>query len=443
MSPHLAYQQSLSYLFSLQKFGVKLGLSNIEALMEGLGNPHRQYPSVLIGGTNGKGSTAAFLDSILRNSGYHVGLYTSPHLLDFRERIRVDGIPIPERDVIEGTDRLSRLIALLMARKSSDALRLSHHPTFFEVATALAFDAFARAGINVAVIEVGMGGRYDATNVVNPLLSIITNVDLDHQEYLGGDLTQIALEKSGIIKDGGCVISGVAFPEAAEVVQRIAAERGARILTLGTDVTWEVLQTGWSGQEISIRGTKGSYPNAKVALLGRHQAANAAAAVAAAEILQDQGIQLTREAIYQGLAKARWPGRMQVVDRRPLIVVDSAHNPAGARILSSAVRELDAYRRLYLVFGVLKDKDWRQMLELLGPLADQILLTTPPSERAADPFFLREELSERYAGIEVRREVEEAIGLARSLAEAEDAILVAGSIFTAAEALRVLKVQDR
>jgi dihydrofolate synthase/folylpolyglutamate synthase len=440
VSSHPGYQQSLSYLFSLQKFGVKLGLSNIEALMEGLGNPHLRYPSILIGGTNGKGSTAAFLDSILREAGFCVGLYTSPHLLDFRERIRVDGVPVGEGQIVEGMDHLSRLISSLMVREPSAPLRLSCHPTFFEVSTALAFDTFAKRGVEVAVVEVGMGGRYDATNILHPLFSIITNVDLDHQEYLGGDLRQIAVEKAGIIKDGGGVVSGVSRPEAAEVIRRIAREREARIYNLGTDVTWRVHRTGWDGQEISIQGLKAAYPYLKIHLLGGHQAANAAAAVAAAELFQDQGFRIAQEAISEGLAKARWPGRMQVVNRHPLIVVDSAHNPAGAQILSRAMLDLDDYRRLYLVFGVLRDKNWREMLELLGSLADEIILTEPPSERAADPYFLKEELTGKVGRMEVRKDIGEAIHLAKSLAQAEDVILITGSIFTAAEALRALGV---
>ena len=441
MSSHPRYQQSLACLFSLQKFGVKLGLSNIEALMQGLRNPHLRYPSILIGGTNGKGSTAAFLDFILRSSGLRVGLYTSPHLLDFRERIRVNGIPMEEGEFVEGTDRLSRLISSLMIQESSAPLRLSCHPTFFEVSTALAFDYFANRGVDVAVVEVGMGGRYDATNILHPVLSIITNVDLDHQEYLGGDLRQIALEKAGIIKDQGQVISGVAHPEAAEVIQRIARERGARIYNLGEDITWQVAETTWNGQEISIQGLKDAYSHLKIRLLGGHLAANAAAAVAAAELLQDQGFPVSQDAISEGLAKSCWPGRMQVVNRQPLIVVDSAHNPAGAQILFRAMKDLDHYCRLYLVFGVLRDKNWREMLELLGPLADAIILAEPPSERAADPLWLKEELGMRFDRMEVRKEIGEAIHLAKSLAQAEDAILVAGSIFTAAEALRALGVE--
>ncbi|MDH7498824.1 MAG: folylpolyglutamate synthase/dihydrofolate synthase family protein [candidate division NC10 bacterium] len=434
------YQETLSYLFSLQKLGIKLGLSNMEALMGEMGNPHLQYPSVLIGGTNGKGSTAAFLDSILREAGYRVGLYTSPHLLDFRERIRVQGTAISEEEIIEGVERLRRFISALMSREPSHALRLSCHPTFFEVSTALAFHYFAERKVDIAVVEVGMGGRYDATNLAPSCLSIITNVDWDHQEYLGNQLRQIALEKAGIIKEGGWVVSGAQHPEAEEVIRQIAGERGATICRLGEDVTWEAHEANWQGQWVSIRGRAASYPRLKIQLLGGHQTQNAAAAVAAAEILREQGFEMTCEDIGEGLARALWPGRMQVVSRRPLIVVDSAHNPAGARVLSQSFLHLDGYHRLYLVFGVLADKDWRSMLEVLGPLAGKIILCRPPSERTADPFSLREEFKERFPGIEVCPEVAQAISRARSLASAEDAILVAGSIFTAAEALRALEV---
>ena len=441
MNLHSEYPRTLSYLFSLQKFGIKLGLSNMEALMGALGDPHLQYPSILIGGTNGKGSTAAFLDSILRESGYCVGLYTSPHLLDFRERIRIDGKPIAEGEVVEGVSRLRSIISTLMRREPSAAFRLLCHPTFFEVCTALAFHYFAQRKVQIALVEVGMGGRYDATNLARCRLSIITNVDWDHQEYLGNQLGQIAREKAGIIKEGGRVISGVTRPEAFEVIRRIALERGARLYRLGTDIIWEAHEATWGGQQISIKGLNDTYSELKIPLLGRHQAANAAAAAAAAEILQGLGFQITKENIAQGLAKAHWQGRMEVVSYRPLIVIDSAHNPAGAQVLARAMWDLDGYRRLYLVFGVLRDKDWKVMLEVLGPLAERIILCRPPSERAANPFLLREELSGRFQRIEVREGVGEAISFAKSLARAEDAILIAGSIFTAAEALRALEVK--
>lgn len=441
MSSHPAYHQSLSYLFSLQKFGVKLGLTNMEALMGALGNPHLRFPSVLIGGTNGKGSTAAFLDSILRESGYRVGLYTSPHLLDFRERIRLNGGIITENELVEGTVRLRSLISSLMDQDSSPPLRLAFHPTFFEVTTALAFDCFAAREVEMAVVEVGMGGRYDATNILPPLLSVITNVELDHQEYLGESLSQIALEKAGIIKEGGWIISGASHPESAEVIQRTAAERGARVCRLGEEVTWQIHRSTWEGQRISIQGRGAFYPQMEIGLLGRHQAANAAAAVAAAEILKGQGFHINEEDIAHGLAKAHWPGRMQVVGRRPLILIDSAHNPAGAQILSQALLDLNRYRRLFLVFGVLRDKDWSRMLEVLGPLATELILTKAPSQRAADPHWVKEELGKRFERVTVQEEIGEAISLAKSMAQAEDLILIAGSIFTAAEALRTLQVK--
>jgi dihydrofolate synthase/folylpolyglutamate synthase len=351
------------------------------------------------------------------------------------------GVPITEAEMVEGVNSLRDLIADLMSRESSALPRLLCHPTFFEVSTALAFRHFAESGAEVAILEVGMGGRYDATNVAPSRVSVITNVDWDHQEYLGNQLRQIALEKAGIIKEGGWLISGAIHPEALPVIEQMAREREARLFTLGKDITWRVHEATWQGQEISIKGRNATYPRARMEMLGAHQGANAAAAVGAAEVLQEQGFGITREHIYQGLAKARWPGRMQVVGHRPLMLVDSAHNPAGAQVLARAISRLGGYRRLFLVFGVLQDKDWRSMLGVLGPLAEKIILCRAPSERAADPFALREELKEGGVQIEVREEVAEAISLAKSMAEAEDAILIAGSLFTAAAALGALGVQ--
>lgn len=438
MKTHLDYPGALSYLLSLQKFGIKLGLSNIGLLLQALGSPHLRFPSVLIGGTNGKGSTAAFLDSILRQAGYRVGLYTSPHLLDFRERIRVNGEIIPEEEVVKGVNSIRDHIATLLAPRPSSAPRLPFHPTFFEITTALAFHHFAREKVDLAVVEVGMGGRYDATNVLPSQVSVITNVDWDHQEYLGKDLSQIAAEKAGIIKEGGWLISGVDHPEAREIVDRMAAEKGARTLYLGRHIHYRFHSSSWNGQEISLQGFRATYPQLKIGLLGGHQASNAALAVGAAEVLTELGIPVGKDHIYAGLAQARWPARMQIVGNRPLLLVDSAHNPGGARALAETVRQLGAPGRLFLVFGVLEDKDWRSMLEILAPLAEGIILCRPPSERAADPYHLKGELAGRFSRIEVQPEVAEAIFRARSQATSGDTILIAGSLFTAAAALKAL-----
>jgi dihydrofolate synthase/folylpolyglutamate synthase len=437
----MTYTEATEFLFSLRRFGWRLGLETIQHLLDLLGNPERSVPSAHIGGTNGKGSTAAMLAAILQAAGHRTGLYTSPHLLDFTERIRVNGRPIGEAEVTHLTAQLKELCAAHFPHCPTPhpALDRLTHPTFFELTTAMAFQFFRQEATEVAVLEVGLGGRFDATNVITPQVSVVTNVSLEHQEYLGRTLPEIAGEKAGIVKPGVPVVTATRG-EGYEVVRQAAAERGAPLIPIQEAYTWTIRESGLAGQAFDLAGPARRYAGLRIPLAGRHQTENAVAAIAAAEALETQGFHVGEAAIRHGLEQARWPGRLQIVSDRPRILLDGAHNPAGAQALAAFVGEhRSTLNRLILVFGVLRDKDWEAMLAPLGHLADQTILTHPPADRGADPHELV--AADRYCPkVEIATDPREGVALARSVAHPEDTILVTGSLYTVAAALRALGV---
>jgi dihydrofolate synthase/folylpolyglutamate synthase len=453
---HVIYSQAIAYLYGLQRFGVKLGLESIARLLQAVGDPHRRFPSILIGGTNGKGSTAAFLASILQAAGYRIGLYTSPHLLDFTERIRVDGQGISSIEVARLTDELRSIVADLfpaprtphlvprtsdLAPRTSDPTpRTSSHPTFFEVTTALAFLHFARTEVDFAVIEVGLGGRFDATNILDPEVAVITNIALEHQEYLGRTLGAIAAEKAGIVRKGSHVVTAADSPEALAVIAGACRAQGATLLDIRDACDWQISRSDLSEQRFILAQAGEPTGEFTIRLLGRHQVTNAATAIAAARLLRARGAHIPEGSIREGLRLTRWPGRLQLFPGHPLVILDAAHNPAGAKALRGFLEEQQFAGRLILVFGVLKDKDWTAMLQELGPLARRVILTRPESDRAADPRGLVE--AERFcAKLEILEDVPEAITLARAVAEPQDVIVVTGSLFIISAALRTLGEQ--
>jgi dihydrofolate synthase/folylpolyglutamate synthase len=437
----VTYAQATEFLFGLRRFGWRLGLETVERLLALLGNPQARVPSIHIGGTNGKGSTAAMLAAVLQAAGYCTGLYTSPHLLDFTERIRVSGAPIGADEVTRLTEELRDLCVAhfapqLIPNPPTDRLP---HPTFFELTTAMAFLQFVRQGVEAAVIEVGLGGRFDATNVLIPQVAVVTNVSLEHQEYLGRTLPEIAMEKAGIIKASVPIVTATRG-EGFEVIRRTADDRKAPLVNVHEAYAYAIRESGLAGQTLDLAGPVRRYAALRIPLAGRHQAENAVTAVAAAEVLEGLGFHLGEAAIRWGLSQARWPGRLQIVSDRPRIILDGAHNPAGAQALAAFLEEhRSALNRLIMVFGVLRDKDWQAMLASLGPLADRTILTHPPADRGADPHDLL--MADRYcAKVEITADPGEGLALARTAAEPEDTILVTGSLYTVAAALRSLDV---
>jgi dihydrofolate synthase/folylpolyglutamate synthase len=396
-----------------------MDLSPARALLDAVGRPYERYPVLHVGGTNGKGSTAAILASILREAGHTVGLYTSPHLVDFTERIRLNGEPVSSDDVVS-------LAEELRARIPVDV-----DPTFFEFTTAMAFLAFARARVDVAVIEVGMGGRLDATNVVRPLVSVVTNVDLDHQRYLGDSVAAIAREKAGIIKPGVPVVTAASGTALAVLEERARAD-GAPLTVVGRDVRVE----GDSPAVFSYRGVAGRIDNLTCPLLGRHQLTNAATALAAAELARAGGLSIPVEAIRHGVARVRWEGRLEVIRSRPRMVVDGAHNAAGAAALAeflAAERAAGRIRRLIVVFGILADKDLPAIIARVGALADEVVLTEPSYHRAAPIDTLREAASSLSASIRVAPTVADALADVEARLRPDDWCVVTGSLYTVGE----------
>ncbi len=431
----MAFQDTIEYLFGLQKYGIKFGLANSERLMELLGDPHLRFRSVHIAGTNGKGSTAAFLDSMLRAAGYRVGLYTSPHLVSFTERIRINGKPVSEQQVVDLAERVRQCYANLSSTSGQGGMS----PTFFEVTTAMAFTCFAESSVDIAVIETGMGGRFDSTNVITPLVSVITNIDLEHTEFLGTTLEAIAGEKAGIIKPAVPVVTGAVQPEAVAVLEAEATLKRARLYRMSKDFGPERISPGiFSG--FDYRGIAVRHSGLRTGLSGKHQVLNASLALSAVECLATSGVLVPEEALRSGLASTTWPGRLEQVSSRPDIYLDGAHNPASAAILADALAELKrGHGRLILVIGILRDKDYRAIIERLVPLADVVVVTRPQYARAMDVAALAGEVRMFHAEVVTADSIAEAIDQARSAAAARDLIVVTGSLYTVGDARAIFQ----
>ncbi len=438
MSPDTSYRETIEYLYALQKYGIKLALSNSVALMEIMGNPHRKFPSVHIAGTNGKGSTSAFIASMLGASGRRVGLYTSPHLIDFTERIRINNVPITEAKTVD----LARRVRSGYHRHLSGGSALN--PTFFEVTTAMAFTCFAEEGVDIAVIETGMGGRLDATNVITPLVSVITNIDLEHTEFLGNTIEQIAAEKAGIIKPGVPVVTGVSQPGVIRTIESEAAARRAPVFRLGKDFHAAPGSTERGGQRFDYRGLKANYERLAITMLGKYQVDNASLALAAIECMRGAGIPVEDAALRRGLEQAQWEGRLERVSQKPDLYLDGAHNPASARMLAGAVSEMRrSYRRLVLVLGILGDKDYRGIIAELAPLADHVIVTRAEYSRAMDLAELAAEVRTAHPSVETAETVGKAIAKARAEADPDDLVVITGSLYVVGEARAVIVECDR
>ena len=395
---------ALTYLFSLEQFGIKFGLDSIRALLARLGNPDHAFRSIHVAGTNGKGSVTAMVDTVLRRAGHSSARYTSPHLVDLSERFVINGQPVAAGEMRRAASDVQHAIEGAIA----DGI-LSAKPTFFEATTAMAFDMFRHAGVEFAVIEVGLGGRLDSTNVIDPIVTAITSIDFDHQQYLGNTLAEIAGEKAGIIKPGIPVVVGDVVPEAFAVIDAIARERHAEL----------------------IRATEGGrdYGPIRLGLRGAHQEANAKVAMRVLETLERTGVAIPASAIVDGLTTVTWPGRLEhrtLKDGRE-IILDAAHNPAGAAALASYLHSLGGPKPT-LVFGAMRDKDLNGMLTVLLPAFGRMIVTRPSNARAADP----EELAARIRALFPALPVEVVASPGAAVAAASTTsplVVVAGSIF--------------
>jgi len=430
------FQEAEAYLDKRARFGIKPSLDRIRILCSKLGDPQLKFPSIHITGTNGKTSTAYMISSIQEVGGARVGRFTSPHLQSVTERICINGRTISERDFAAYMEKMIPAVEET-DRETGDPL------TYFEVNAAQAFLYFAERKVDVAVVEVGLGGRWDATNLVDSQVQVITGVSLDHAAELGGTIEKVAFEKAGIIKPGGRVISAARDPSVLEVIERSCEEKGSDLKLMGRDfqllyqLTYGI-DSGKVGQAVGIRGLLREYPELFLPLLGEHQAFNAACAVAACEAYAGNIRALSSTEVEAGLRRVRSPGRLEVVSLDPLVLLDGAHNPEGAGRLASVISNDLDYDRLILVVGILEDKDIKGMLDVLVPLASTVVVTRSEYERAAPVRTVRRIIENMGYECVVVENVAEAVKFARTLAAVSDMVCVTGSLYTVGEAREAL-----
>ena len=432
----------------------KFDLEHMRVLLAALDNPERRTPAVLIAGTNGKGSTAATLASILQAAGLRTGLYTSPHLVRINERIQLNGAAIPDDEFALVHDLVERTAERLVSEGE-----LPWHPSFFEMLTAMAFEYFSRRKVDIAVLEVGMGGRLDATNVIEPRVSVITDISLDHQRFLGDTVAEIAREKAGIIRPGGVVVTLPQQPQANDVIGNTILDVGARGISAvpyvppvspasesylarkSRALTAESAERFISRYLLQVMGKE---ILVETPLIGRHQLRNVALAIAAAEELHRQGFAISADAIERGIRETQWPGRFQVIlahGDSPEYVLDVAHNPDGAWALRSTLSAVYGERPFTLIFGAMQDKDIRHVAEILFPLAQRVIATRADNPRAASPEQIREAAARISVAIEDADNVPLALARAKALTGANGLVVITGSIYIVGEAMRELGVR--
>jgi dihydrofolate synthase/folylpolyglutamate synthase len=412
------YKQSIDYLYGLQKYGIKFGLNCTKNLLERAGNPHHRLRFIHIAGTNGKGSTAAILSRILRHHGVKTGLYTSPHLVRFTERFRLN-------DEEVSAQRMLQVFEKIRARLDGNP-----PPTFFEMVTAMAFLYFAEEQADLVIAETGLGGRLDATNVISPEVCVITNIGFDHQGFLGSTLSSIAHEKAGIIKKGAPVVTGALQPVVQGILKTTCMNNAAPLYRFKSDFR---VRRNCDGS-FQYQGIQRRLPSLNLNLMGPHQVGNAALALATLEIIEQKHlVSLCPELIEQAMREVKWPARLEVLETNPTILLDGAHNPQGAESLRSALKESFTYRRLHLVMGIMADKDIMGILRRLLPMAETAIFTRPRYSRGANPDDIRKMARPYIQKYYVIPEAASAIQEARNLAGPDDLICITGSLYFAGE----------
>ncbi len=425
------YQQTTEYLFALQRFGSKLDLTNITKLLELVGNPQREFKSIHIGGTSGKFSVVQMTAAILQTSGYKVGTFISPHLSRYSERFCIDGVEIDEDAIIVLAGRLK------VAAEKMTGLPDYRHPTFFEMSTALAFLYFAKQEVDIAVVEVGLGGRLDATNVLESLVSVVTHVDLEHTHVLGETVEKIAGEKAGIIKEGGVLVTGEQDERVLQVFAKVCQKRDAKMLALGKDFTVKIGKQDLRGQEFFLKFA-GQRHDLSIPLLGDVQIKNAALAVTTALALRDKGFKITEKSIKVGLKTVKCPGRLEIVQKNPYIVLDCAKDPGAMLELQRAVEKLFDFDKLILVMAVSDDKNIGEMVKNITPIMDMVIITKHGvKERALDPEVIKAEFAKNDIEAVISNNVGKAIKEAKKQADPNDLILITGSVFAVGEAREI------
>lgn len=412
------YDEAIEYIHGTQKFGSKLGLHNIGILLGLMGNPQKKLKFVHVAGTNGKGSTTAFIGSILMEAGYKTGIYTSPYIQRFTERITIGNKEIAKDELAEITSFVKANVEKMLAMGEN-------HPTEFELVTAIAFEYYFRKSCDVVVLEVGLGGRFDSTNIIDtPDVAVITTISYDHTDRLGKTLPEIAFEKAGIIKSGGDVVIYAQSSEVEQVFERVCSERSASFhRTNFSRLTLH--EFGIDGQTFSF----GGYENLRIGLLGEHQIRNAAVAVKTAEVLKSRGYHITEDHLRMGLLKTKWPGRIEVLSRDPLFIIDGAHNPEGAAMLRKALDEYFPGKPVTFIMGVLTDKDYISMMKIVLPGCKRLVAITTDSPRALSAVELAKSASSYCKNIQISDTIERAVSMCMESASAEDVICAFGSLY--------------
>jgi dihydrofolate synthase/folylpolyglutamate synthase len=420
------YQETVSFLCSLERFGILLGLENISQLLEQLGNPQKTFPVVHVAGSNGKGSTASFITEILRAAGLKTALYTSPHLNDFRERIRLDGAFVSREAIIAATEKIRPLYN-------------PERTTFFELTTAVAFECMADFKPDMAIIEVGLGGRLDATNTVDPVVTVITDISREHEDYLGVGFKSVAREKAGIIKAGVPLITGASRHDAREVILETARNLSAPVKEFGHDFRGVRTQA----DAFTYRSQRLTLDGLTLSMSGSHQIKNASVAIAVIEELIELGRSIPVEAIRAGIANTRFSGRFELVSRHPDIVIDGAHTPEGMRLLKSTLRQLYPGVRPLLLLGMLGDKNYEQLVKIIAPVAREVVCVAPQGGRALDPEQLAALVRSLGVPASSASSIGEGVSILKGKAAQDDLILAAGSLYMIGPVRQACGVEDR
>lgn len=406
------YRATIDFLYGLERFGILLGLDNIEALLEKIGNPQKTFKSVHVAGSNGKGSTASFVNNIALAAGLRTALYTSPHLNDFRERIRLDGTMISKESLMDATGKVRELYD-------------PERTTFFEFTTALAFDCISRFRPDLAVIEVGLGGRLDATNTVYPEVCVITDISLEHQDYLGNTIAAIAREKAGIMKPHRPVVTGASRAAARMVIHEEAQRMACPVREFGRD--FRSVRT--DNNSFRYESDHMKLNDIRLSMFGAHQVKNAGLAIAAVEELLAAGFSIGEDDIRTGILRTRFPGRFELLKTEPDVIIDGAHTVEGMRLLRSTLGSLYPRRKVFLLLGMLRDKNWQELVKIIAPMAHEIMCVPPQSNRALDPEELSRLVGTFGVGVAHSARIEEGFEYLLSRAGREDVVVAAGSLY--------------
>ncbi len=421
------YEEAIAYMQNLTKFGFNFGLGRITELLNRLEKPQQSLKIVHVGGTNGKGSTASMLAAILQQN-FKVGMFSSPHLHAYTERYRVNGVQITE-------ERIAQLISGIKPHLEAMVEEGFEHPTEFEVSTALCFQYFFEEQVDLLILEVGLGGAIDSTNVIeDALISVITNVGMDHMDYLGNSVTEIAKVKAGIIKEKGTVVTASNRAEVVEIIQSVCSEKQAKLKVVGKDTKWDSSVGNMEGNRFNYQGLKLDYRDVFIPLLGEHQIINCVTALTVLELLLEKGFKVSEEAIRQGLRNCRWPARLEIMQRSPLVVIDGAHNLDGAIQLKQALKNNFKYKKLILVIGMLGDKEREKVAQELAVIADKVIVTKPNNPRAEVWQTMADEVRKYVPEVYLEEDIHRAVKLGLELAGTEDMVCITGSLYMVASA---------